>query len=77
MIFVQLERKIEMATSSSSNASLQYSWDSGVSKSIETIVNILSCIRGEASLIDLEDDCKKVLIENGQRMFVTTHEQVS
>ena len=55
---------------------LQYTWDAGVNKCLETLVNILTCIKGEASLAELEDLCKKALIENGQKSFVTTNDAV-
>ena len=58
------------------SSGLQYSWDTGVNKCLEVLVNILTCIKDEASLSELEELCKKVLIENGQKSFIATNDAV-
>ncbi len=55
---------------------LQYTWDSGANKCLETIVNLLTCIKDEAYLAELEELCRKALVENGQKSFVTTNDAV-
>ncbi len=47
-----------------------------MNKCLETLVNILTCIKGEASLAELRDLCKKALIVNGQNSFVIPNDAV-